>query len=140
MAQRPRLVQAAIAVIERDGCYLVSRRRAKDYLGGFWEFPGGKRQVGESWEACLRRELREELDVTVKVVERLTPLCFRYPDRVVRLEVFRCAIASGTPKPLGCQAVRWVRPIQLARLRFPPADRPLLKRLTGNTRAGRRRA
>jgi len=59
---RPRalpLVCAAIAVIERRGRYLVSRRRAGDHLGGMWEFPGGKRRAAESWRACLVRELDE---------------------------------------------------------------------------------
>jgi len=126
MSKRVPLVQVAVAVIERNGCYLVSRRRPADHLGGCWEFPGGKRRVGESWHACLRRELREELGISVKLVRRLQSLRFRYPDRRVWLEVFRCTVASGEPKPLGCQEVRWLTPRQLQRRRFPPADRPLV--------------
>ena len=124
------LVQAAIAVIEHHGRYLVSRRKAHDNLGGLWEFPGGKRRAGESWEACLRRELAEELGVVVKVAERLMPLRFRYPDRTVSLEVFRCTVASGDPRPLDCQEVRWVTSAQLRRLRVPPANHPLVEFLT----------
>ena len=132
------LMQVAIAVIERNGAYLISRRRPADHLGGYWEFPGGKRHVGESWEACLARELQEELRIAVRVVERLAPIRFRYPDRQVRLEVFRCTVASGKPKPLGCQEIRWVKPAKLARLRFPPADRLLIKLLTGLRQDSRR--
>ena len=119
-------VRAAIAVIEQHGRFLISRRRSTDHLGGCWEFPGGKRRAGESWEDCLRRELREELGITATLTTRLPPIRFRYPDREVRLEVFRCTIRAGTPKPLGCQEIRWVRAAQLRRYRFPPADRCLI--------------
>ncbi len=130
MTKRLPLVSAAIAVLERDGRYLISRRRAGSHLGGCWEFPGGKRRRGESWPACVRRELREELGVEVVCLGRLSPIRFSYPDRRVRLEVFRCRIVVGRPSPHGAQAIRWVRPRQLARLRFPPANARLIRRLT----------
>lgn len=128
--RRPRTVRAAVAVIERGGRYLISRRRSTDHLGGYWEFPGGKRRAGESWEQCIRREVREELGITIRPVRRLAPLRFRYPDRAVRLEVFRCQLVDGRPRPLGCAAVRWAGARRLRRLRFPPADRPLIRRLS----------
>ena len=124
------LVQVAIAVIERNGRYLISRRRPADHLGGYWEFPGGKRRVGESWETCLRRELREELGITATLTERLPSIRFRYPDRQVRLEVFRCGIQEGRPRPLACEEIRWVRAAQLRQYRFPPADRQLIRSLS----------
>lgn len=123
------VVQVAAAVIERNGRFLVSRRRSGEHLGGYWEFPGGKRRPGESWTACLRRELMEELGVTAEPAARLASIRYRYPDRVVRLEVFRCRLHAGTPRPLAVQAVRWVTPAQLRRLRFPPADRSLVHQL-----------
>ena len=123
---------AAIAVIERRGRILICRRRRGGFLGGFWEFPGGKRERGESWETCLRRELREELGIGVRSVRPLCRLRHRYPGRpVFEFRVFRCAIASGTPRPLDAEALRWVTPRQLARYRFPPANRPLISRLVG---------
>ncbi len=130
MIKRLPLVSATIAVIERSGRYLVSRRRAGGHLGGLWEFPGGKRQRGESWPACVRRELCEELGVEVACAGRLAPIRFAYPDRRVRLEVFRCRIARGRPRALRVQAIRWVTPAQLARLRVPPANHALIQRLT----------
>ena len=127
-------VRVAIAVIEQDGRYLISRRKPSDHLGGYWEFPGGKRRVGESWAVCLRRELREELGIAVTLLERLEPIRFRYPDRRIYLEVFRCKIKAGTPQVLGCESIRWVRPAQLRRHRFPPADRRLIRALSMEVR------
>ena len=132
--RRLRLVPVAVAVIERRGRCLISRRRASDHLGGCWEFPGGKRRVGELWEACLKRELREELGITVEPTGRLSPIRFRYTDRQVYLEVFRCRITAGVPTPLGCQEVRWVKAVRLRRYRFPPADRELIASLSKRRR------
>lgn len=123
------LVSAAIAVIERRGRYLISRRHAYAHLGGLWEFPGGKRRSGESWQACVRREVREEIGVDVSVARRLAPLRFAYSDRRVRLEVFRCRIVRGRPRAQDGQAIRWVRSSELARLQFPEANHPLVRRL-----------
>ena len=127
---RDRVVHAAIAVIERRGRYLVCQRRAGDFLGGYWEFPGGKREAGESWEACLRRELREELGVALKAIRPYGRMRYGYGDRTVAFQIFRCAIASGRPRPLDAQALRWVAAGHLRRYRFPPANRLLLDRLS----------
>ena len=123
---------AAVAVIERRGRYLICRRRRGEFLGGYWEFPGGKREPGESWEACLRREMSEELGVTVKAIRPFGRLRYRYPGRpMFSFKVYRCAIARGTPRPLAAAALRWVSPSQLGRYRFPPANRGLVARLSG---------
>ena len=124
------LVSAAIAVIERRGRYLVNRRRAQAHLGGLWEFPGGKRRPGESWQACVRREGYEEIGAEISVIRRLPPLRFAYSDRRVRLEVFRCRIIKGRPAPLRTRAIRWVSLTELVRLPFPEANRPLVRRLS----------
>ena len=123
------LVQAAIVVVRRRGKVLVSRRRSGSHLGGCWEFPGGKRGVGESWAACARRELREELGIAVGRLKPLMALRFRYPTRRVYLRVFECELRGGRPRAIGSTALRWARPGELRRLRFPPANAPLLDRL-----------
>lgn len=124
------LVQAALALVERHGRYLICRRRVGDVLGGYWEFPGGKRKVGEPWEACLRRELREELGVTVRVISPYGRFRHRSRARPTLFRVFRCAIARGTPRPLAASALRWVWPRQLMRYRFPPANQQLIAQLS----------
>ena len=127
----PRRVQAALALIERRDRYLICQRRPKDFLGGYWEFPGGKREPGESWQACLHRELREELGVAIRVAQPYLTLRHRYRSRSIVFKVFHCAIIRGRPRPLAAQTLRWVSVQHLRRYRFPPANRPLLVRLIG---------
>ena len=115
---------------------LICRRRRGDFLGGYWEFPGGKRKPEEVWAACLRRELKEELGVSVRAIRRLARLRYRYRDRTIVFQVFRCVLASGRPRPLDADALRWVAPRQLARYRFPPANAPLVRRLAGTLPVG----
>ncbi len=122
-------VRVAIAVIERNSRYLICRRRGGGHLGGYWEFPGGKKEARESWEACLRRELREELGVSVRSLRPDGRFAYGYADRRVAFTVFRCAIARGTPRPLAARALRWVTASQLTRYRFPPANRRLIRRI-----------
>ena len=126
MGRPPRTVHAAIAVIERRGRYLICQRHAHDSFGGCWEFPGGKREPGESWEQCLRRELREELGVSVRALRLAASMRHRYPDGTLMFKAFRCAIERGRPRPLDAQALRWVSAKQLARYQFPPANRWLI--------------
>ena len=133
-----RVLHAAVALIESNGRLLICRRREQDSFGGLWEFPGGKREAGESWDACLRRELREELGVSVGPLEPCGTMRHRFVDGTVHFRVFRCAIIDGEPRPLDAQALRWVRPLDLTRYPFPPANRRLIARLArGRTRAAR---
>ena len=88
------VVEVAAAVVERAGRFLVTRRDPAKHLGGLWEFPGGKREPGESLEACLARELDEELGVRVRVGARAGHRPWTYPDRRVLLHFFRCRLAA----------------------------------------------
>ena len=78
-------IEVVAAVIERGGRILIARRHVGSHLGGLWEFPGGKRQAGETAEAALVREIREELDAAVSVGELLDDVEWRYPEKTVRL-------------------------------------------------------
>jgi mutator protein MutT len=117
------------AVVERDGLVLVTRRQQGVHLEGYWEFPGGKCQPGESLAACLARELGEELDVTVRVGAELLATTHAYEDRQVALHFFACELLSE-PRPLLGQEMRWVARAELGTLQFPPADRELVALLT----------
>lgn len=122
---------AAALIRDETGRYLIARRPDSTHLGGLWEFPGGKREPGETLEACLRRELAEELGVEVAVGERVETLTWEYPETTVRLHFYRCRLVSGRVEPRQAQAVAWVEPWRLAEYEFPPADRTLLARLAG---------
>ena len=117
------------AVIEREDCFLVTRRQDGVHLAGFWEFPGGKIADGESHTAALRREIQEELDVDVVVRDLLLQTSHEYPERIVELFFYRCDLL-GTPRPLIGQEMAWVARRELASLNFPPADDELIRRLT----------
>jgi len=117
------------AVIERDGRILIARRPPALHLGGLWEFPGGKRNPGESATAALEREIREELGATVTVGPLLETVAWTYPEKRVRLSFFRCSI-DGEPRALEGQELAWVRPAELGGYEFPPADAVLLARLS----------
>jgi 8-oxo-dGTP diphosphatase len=116
------------AVIGRDGRLLVTRRQKGVHLEGYWEFPGGKCDAGESLEACLARELREELDVEARVGAEIFTTTHAYTDRCVELHFLRCEL-DGEPHPQLGQEMRWVRRDELATLEFPPADAALIQML-----------
>ena len=129
MAKENGCIQVAAGLIVRDGRYLVARRKPDAHLGGLWEFPGGKRKRGESLSECLRRELREELGVEITEPRLVQVVRHAYPDKTVEIHFFACAIAEGQVQALGCDAVRWVTPGEMAGLEFPPADQALIERL-----------
>jgi mutator protein MutT len=117
------------AIVERDGRWLVARRLQGTHLEGLWEFPGGKIEPGESLEACLVRELAEELGVASRVLGRRWSTTHDYPARRVELHFFDCEI-DGEPEPLLGQELRWVDASELAALPLPEADAGLVDLLT----------
>jgi len=122
-------VQVAAGIVMRDGRMLITQRKPGTHLGGLWEFPGGKREPDETLEDCLRRELHEELGIAISDLSPYQVVRHRYPERVVELHFFRCALADGVPRNIGCEELRWVRPDELAQFEFPPADRPVIEAL-----------
>ena len=117
------------AVIERDGRVLVTRRQQGVHLEGYWEFPGGKCDPGESLAACLARELREELDVDARIGQEMFATTHAYDDCHVELHFLVCELL-GEPRPLLGQEMRWVLRGELGGLQFPPADAELIVALT----------
>jgi 8-oxo-dGTP diphosphatase len=117
------------AVIEREGCFLVTKRQAGVHLAGAWEFPGGKCHPGERLDVCMARELREELAVDAFVGREIFTTTHAYPERTVELHFLECAI-RGEPRPQQGQAMRWVPRADLAALEFPPADAELIRLLS----------
>jgi mutator protein MutT len=128
-------VVVAAAVVERDGRFLLTRRRAGTHLEGMWEFPGGKCEPAESLAACLVRELHEELAVEATIHDEVLATTFDYSDRRVELHFFRCSITPEPSAVLG-QEIRWAPGDELGQMNLPPADARLI-RLLADRRAGK---
>jgi mutator protein MutT len=120
-------IDAAIALVTRAGKVLVCQRKDDDTLGGYWEFPGGKCEAGETLEQCLARELREELAIAARPIARLTTIQHDYPHTLLRLHPFVCQHEQGEVQHLECQASHWIDPSALRDYRFPPANETLIE-------------
>jgi len=121
--------EVAIGIVVREGKILICQRPADGPLAGYWEFPGGKNEQSETLEQTLVRELKEELAIEVDELEALAEIEFEYPSTRVRLHPFLCRHKSGTAIPLASQQLRWVRPRELRKYRFPPANDALIEEL-----------
>ena len=122
------VVEVVAAVIERDGRYLITRRLQDTHLAGLWEFPGGKLHDGETPEAALIRELKEELGIDVSTA-CLAPFAFashEYERFHLLMPLYLCRRWKGRPTARENQALTWVRPQKLADYPMPPADKPLI--------------
>lgn len=126
----PRRVVVTAAVIEREDAFLLTRRPSGVHLEGYWEFPGGKCEPGESHVASLEREIAEELEAGIVVGPEVFTVSHAYPDRVIELHFFDCQLV-GEPRAVLGQEMRWVPREELRSLTFPPADEELIERLAG---------
>ena len=125
------IIVDVVAGVIRDarGRILLARRSAGRDLAGLWEFPGGKRESGESAEAALIRELHEELGIEVEPGAPLINVPQQYPHKRLRLDVREIASWRGTPRGHEGQALAWVPPHKLPSYAMPPADRPVVAAL-----------
>ena len=122
------MLTVVAAVTERDGKIMICQRRPEVHNGLKWEFPGGKLEPGESPEEALARELREELAIEVQVGRIRDAVFYRYPDRDVLLLFYGCALISGVPRTVDCNAVAWVTPEALRSYDFAGADLAFIQR------------
>lgn len=127
----PILTVVAVALVDADGRVLLAQRPLGKPMAGLWEFPGGKIHAGESPEAALIRELKEELDIDVTEA-CLAPFTFashRYETFHLLMPLYVCRRWNGTLRALEGQTLAWVRPAKLGEYPMPPADRPLVAML-----------
>jgi 8-oxo-dGTP diphosphatase len=126
----PLIVVAGLISKETDvPPFLLSRRLPDAHLGGYWEFPGGKLETGESPEAALRREIKEELDIEVEIGEIFAVGHHDYPTKTVLLLVYRALLVNGTPQCREVAEFAWLDAQQVVDLELPPADAPVVARL-----------
>ncbi len=119
---------SAVALIDADGRVLLAQRPEGKSLAGLWEFPGGKVEAGETPEAALIRELKEELgiDTWQSCLAPLTFASHAYPEFHLLMPLFACRKWQGTATPREGQTLAWVRPAALRDYPMPPADLPLI--------------
>jgi mutator protein MutT len=122
-------IEVAAGLVFRRGKLLISQRPPEAHQGGLWEFPGGKREARETFEACLARELREELGIEVAVGQMVESLTHAYPEKTVCLRFYRCRWLEHEPRPIGCPDFKWVTAETLGNYAFPAADARLLEKL-----------
>ena len=125
--------QVTAAVIEKDGKVLIAQRRKGSTLGGRWEFPGGKIDPGETAEACLKRELKEEFDIESEIGKFIIASQFRYCLVPIELLAYRVKHLSGEFKVHEHEEIRWVSPSELRSYDFMPADKPIVEILQKNS-------
>jgi 8-oxo-dGTP diphosphatase len=121
----------AVALVDADGRVLLAERPAGKPMAGLWEFPGGKVRQGETPEAALIRELKEELgiDVTASCLAPFTFASRGYEDFHLLMPLYVCRRWQGMVSPHEGQRLTWVRPERLADYPMPPADKPLVAML-----------
>ena len=119
------------AIIVKDGCVFAARRKPGLHLAGYWEFPGGKVEPGETPEQCLERELKEELGIHCEVGSLLGESVFNYGHKVIKLLGFHTTHKQGTFLLRDHDQMVWLQPVELAELHWAPADIPLVELVIG---------
>ena len=121
--------EIVVAAIYQDGAYLIGKRPSAGFLGGLWEFPGGKLQAGETHQQALERECREELGIEIKVGGLVAVAKHAYTHFKVTLNVYRCTLVSGTPEARAHTELRWVAPKDFDAYPFPKGNHKFLNLL-----------
>jgi mutator protein MutT len=120
------MIIVVAAIIRRDAKILITQRFANVHLAGLWEFPGGKVEPNESLAAALKREILEELGITIQVNDEFFQVEHEYATKSVRLHFFNCTISEGEPQSIQVADLRWVEASELTRFEFPAADAELI--------------
>ena len=124
-----------VAVIwNQAGQILIDRRKVGGTMGGLWEFPGGKIEPGETVEACIVREIQEELAIEIAVGEHLISIEHTYPTFNLTLTVHHCQHISGVPQPIESEEIRWVNIDDLDNYQFPAANIAIINALQSGFR------
>jgi mutator protein MutT len=120
--------QIGVAVIwNKTGEILIDKRKKGGSMGGLWEFPGGKLEVGETVVACIEREIREELAIEITVGKHLISIEHTYPEFRITLIAHHCQHISGIPQPIESDEIRWVSINDLGKYQFPAANNTIIE-------------
>jgi len=128
LANYMKTIRVVAAVIKKGGTIFATQRGYGDYKG-WWEFPGGKIEEGETPQEALEREIKEELDVSIKVGELIDTIEYDYPDFHLSMDCFWCEIEEGEPKLLEAEASKWLGKDELDLVNWLPADETLIQKI-----------
>ena len=123
------MTEVVAALIWREGKFMICQRPASKARGLLWEFVGGKVEAGETPQEALIRECREEIDVLLSVGDVFMDVTHKYPDLEVHLTLFHATVASGEPKKLEHNDIRWITPQEIPDYDFCPADVEILQKI-----------
>ena len=123
------MVEVVAALIWKGNTFMICQRPENKARGLLWEFVGGKVEAGETKEAALIRECREELAITLDVGKVFCEVTHVYPDITVHLTLFNASIAAGIPQKLEHNDIRWITPAEIPQYDFCPADKVILKKI-----------
>ena len=123
------MLKVTAGVIEKDGKFLIAKRKSGKCIGTLWEFPGGKLEEGETLEECLKRELMEELNIEVKVDRYLCSSFFSCGDKDIELMAYLASYISGELKLLDHDDVRWAAHSEFKDYEFVEPDKVIVRRL-----------
>ncbi|WP_373481207.1 8-oxo-dGTP diphosphatase MutT [Geminocystis sp.] len=116
-------------IINQKKEVLIDKRLPTGLMANLWEFPGGKIEVGETTQDCIKREIKEELGVIIEVDNHLIDITHSYSEFIVTLSVYFCHIITGKPQPLECAEILWVSISQLHQFEFPSANEAIISAL-----------
>lgn len=124
------MTEVIAALIWDKNKFMICQRPADKARGLLWEFPGGKKEPNETFEECLIRECREELNVTLAVKDIFMDVFHEYPDINVHLVIFNCEIIRGIPQLIEHNDIRWITVDEIGEYRFCPADTEILAKIS----------
>ena len=127
------MLEVTAGIIKNEGKYLICQRAKDDEAPESWEFPGGKLEVGETLEQCIIREIKEELNLDVEVIEKFDTTLFNHNDKTIHVTFFKCNIVGGELIMNVHMDYAWVEPKDLTSYDFLPADKDVIERLSMNS-------
>ena len=122
----------AVGLIWKENKILISKRHSHVMLGGLWEFPGGKIKDAESAKECVRREIKEELNVNVSVGKKINTIKHAYTHFTIELTAYHCQYESGEPTTVDCADFKWIKTNQIDSLPFPKANHKIFNKIPEN--------
>lgn len=130
MVKSSKIIRVTAAIIKSNDKILIAQRKSEDDIfGGFWEFPGGKIEDGETPEECMERELMEELEIEVKVGTLITSNKHRYPNGYFELLAYRVQHIGGNFVLNDHDEIKWITIDEIYNFVFPPANTPIINYL-----------